>query len=148
MSFELSFKVAWGDLDANGHMANTAYLDYASQSRFAYLATLGFGPAAFVAHGIGPVIFEDRLCYRRELRLLQPFSVSLHLSGLSSEGRHFALENRFADDDGRLAATVRARAAWFDLEQRRVTQPPPPLREAWQTLPRSDDFEILRRQPT
>jgi acyl-CoA thioester hydrolase len=32
------FTVVWGDLDANQHMRNTAYLDYAAQSRFIFLA--------------------------------------------------------------------------------------------------------------
>ena len=29
MPFEMTFHVAWAHLDANGHMANTAYLDIA-----------------------------------------------------------------------------------------------------------------------
>ncbi|HKZ73564.1 MAG TPA: acyl-CoA thioesterase [Steroidobacteraceae bacterium] len=53
------FTVLWGDLDANQHMRNTAYLDYAAQSRFVFLASQGFGPGEFRRHRMGPVVLRD-----------------------------------------------------------------------------------------
>ena len=48
------FQVTWADLDANRHLKNTGYLDYAAQSRFLYFAAGGFGQQQFAELNIGP----------------------------------------------------------------------------------------------
>lgn len=80
--FEARFQVAWAQLDANGHMANTAYLDVAVDVRFMYFASRGFPPAEWARLGIGPVVRRDEVDYRRELRLLDSYSVNFLLAGL------------------------------------------------------------------
>ncbi|MEJ2085295.1 MAG: thioesterase, partial [Acidobacteriota bacterium] len=40
--YEARYRVAWVDIDMNGHMANSRYLDYATQTRLQYIASRGF----------------------------------------------------------------------------------------------------------
>lgn len=137
------FQVSWSDLDANRHMGNSAYLDYASQSRFLYLSSAGFGPSEFQKTGVGPAIFEDRIQYRKELHFLQRFRVELWLSGQSDDGRHYAFESRFLREDDTLIALVNTRASWFDLNTRKVCAPPDALKAAMDALPRTEGFQVL-----
>jgi acyl-CoA thioester hydrolase len=139
------FTVAWGDLDANQHMRNTAYLDYAAQSRFLFLASQGFSPESFRRHRMGPVVFRDEVEYRRELKHLETFTLTLELAAMSEDGAKFVLENTFTDARGRPAALVRSDAAWFDLEARRVASPPAGLLEAMNRMPRTAGFVVLER---
>jgi acyl-CoA thioester hydrolase len=75
------FVVGWGDLDGNNHMGNTAILDLAGDTRFLYFAHHGFPGHRFAEERIGPVIVRDELVYRKELRLLDEFTVDLKIIG-------------------------------------------------------------------
>ena len=66
MPFEMTFHVAWAHLDANGHMANTAYLDIAVGVRMMYFASQGFPASEFARLRIGPVVRRDEVDYYRE----------------------------------------------------------------------------------
>ncbi|TFV99489.1 thioesterase [Oxalobacteraceae bacterium OM1] len=137
------YTVAWGDLDANDHLRNTAYLDYAAQTRFLYLRDRGFTPLHFREAGIGPVVLSEQISYFKELRFLEVFAVTMHLGGMSPDGSKFIMVNRFLKQDGRQAAEVATRGAWFDLRQRRVAVPPEALTEALLALPRTESFEAM-----
>lgn len=62
--FEARFQVQWADLDGNGHLRNTRYLDYAAQTRMMYFAAHDFAPEAFATHAVGPVALQDTVTYR------------------------------------------------------------------------------------
>src|SRR6185436_20451511 len=86
LPFRRAYRVQWADLDAIGHLRNSAYLDYAVDTRFSYLAEQGFTAADFAAAGIGPVVLLDEIRYRRELRFQEDFTVTFALAGLSADG--------------------------------------------------------------
>lgn len=138
-----AFQVAWGDLDGNAHMRNTAYLDRAADARLRFFAGQGFDPGEFARLRMGPVMLRDEIEYRRELHLLQHARVDCALAGLSEDGSRFRIRNRFRRADGTLAATVTSTGGWLHLDRRRLVAPPPALLAAVQRLPRSDDFHAL-----
>ena len=45
--FERTLQVGWGDLDANQHMRNTAYLDRSADVRMMYFLDRGFSMREF-----------------------------------------------------------------------------------------------------
>lgn len=143
--FTASYQVAWADLDANAHMRNTRYLDYASQTRFLYLASAGFPPPAFRKANVGPAIFRDEVTYKRELRHLARFTVELRLAAQSGDGSQYVFAETFLHEDGVVAAEVRTHAAWFDLSARKVVAPPPQLKAAMDALAHTGDYEERSR---
>lgn len=142
-AFLRTFQVRWGDLDANGHMANTAYLAAASDVRMMRFQTEGFSMREFERLHFGPVVFRDEVTYRKELRLLEPYRVGLEVAGLSADGQHFRLRNPFTREDGTPVAEVLSTGAWMDLATRRLAPPPEALRQVLEALPRSADFTSL-----
>lgn len=60
--------VAWGELDAFGHVNNTVYFRYFEDVRIAYLDAIGFlgGPTGG-AKGIGPILHSTMCRFRRPL---------------------------------------------------------------------------------
>lgn len=141
--FEAAFQVLWADVDANNHFKNTAYLDYAAQTRFLYNAAHGFPPAAFMEHGIGPVILEDKVVYRRELRFLDQFKVQFLTAGQNSDGSRFVIANPIFTADGKLSADIRSNGLWLDLNTRKPVVPPPALKAAMDSLAHTEDYAPL-----
>ena len=94
----------WGDMDFNGHMRNTAYLDASGDLRVRYFADHGFTAGEFERLQVGPVILRDTLEYYRELHLLEEVEVRLSLLGLSDDGSHFRMRNDFRRLDGQSVA--------------------------------------------
>jgi acyl-CoA thioester hydrolase len=141
--FERPFHVAWAHLDANAHMANTAYLDLVVDVRFLYFTQCGFPPEEFARMKLGPVVRRDEVDYYRELRLLQSIRVNFLLAGLSADASRFRIRNEIRREDGELAARVTTLGGWFDLAARKLVVPPEKLAEAMRTLTRTDDFEPL-----
>lgn len=141
--FVRRFAVRWGDVDFNGHMRNTAYLDVSGDVRMLCFAAAGFPTSEFARLRFGPVVRRDELEYFRELRLLDEFSVSLVVAGLSEDGSRFRLRNEFGAADGARVARVTSDGGWLDLERRRLAPPPPELAGILLSLPRTDDFEML-----
>ena len=143
MAFEITRTVSWGHLDANGHMANTSYLDLSADARFAYLSSHGFTPAEFAKLRIGPVVRRDEIEYLRELHLLQTVRVNYLLAGTSDDASAFLVRNEIYRPDGKLAARVTSTGGWFDLDARKLIVPPEVLANAMLKLERSNDFRVL-----
>ncbi|HEY5798821.1 MAG TPA: thioesterase family protein [Burkholderiaceae bacterium] len=141
--FRADFQVTWSDLDANVHLRNTGYLDYAAQTRFLYLAQAGYTPKEFKQANMGPVVFSETITYHRELHFLEQFQVAIHLAGMSESGAKFIMANRFLKSDGTVAAEVRSTGAWFNIGTRKVSAPEPGLFNAMNGLPRTEDFQVL-----
>ena len=59
----------WGDMDFNGHMRNTAYLDKSADVRMMFFAEHGFSMSEFMRLKIGPVVMKDEIEYQREGKL-------------------------------------------------------------------------------
>jgi acyl-CoA thioester hydrolase len=141
--FSKTFHVRWGDMDSNAHMANTAYLDACVDVRLMYFREHGFPMREFERLRIGPVVLRDELDYFRELRLLEPVTITFQLAGLSEDASRFRLRNELFREDGALAARVSTLGGWLDLSKRRLTVPPKALAEALRLLQKTEDFQEL-----
>jgi acyl-CoA thioester hydrolase len=139
--------VRWSDVDANGHARNTAYSDFASDARFAFLAEHGFPLAKLHALRLTPVILAERLTYRREVTLGEQLSVSVAVAGLSDDASRGTMEHRITKADGASAAVVRIDAAWLSLKTRRLAAPPEQLVKVMRAAPRTKAFEALPPNP-
>lgn len=143
MPFERTLYARWGDMDFNGHMKNTAYLDASADVRMMFFAEHGFSMREFERLRFGPVIMKDELEYFRELRLLEPVRVTLEADALSEDGTRFRLVNEFFRADGQKAARVTSSGGWLDLEARKLKPPPEELRRLLELLPRTAGFASL-----
>ena len=132
--------VGWAHLDANGHMANTAYLALSADVRMFYFAEHGFPSTEFGRLAVGPVIQRESLEYRRELHLLDPIEVTLAAEAMSPDGARWVLINEFIRSDGQVAARVTSTGGWLDLKARALIAPPPALAEVVRATPRTAAF--------
>ncbi len=107
--FSRTLYVGWSDVDANGHMANTAYLSKVVDVRMMFFEEQGFTMRDFERLRLGPVVMRDELEYFREFRMLELIRITLSLAGLSEDGSRFRLRNELFKEDEKLAARLSGR---------------------------------------
>jgi acyl-CoA thioester hydrolase len=144
--YRKTFTAGWGQIDANGHLANTAYLDLAADVRLSFFAEHGFPPGEFRRLAIGPVVKKDEVEYFREVSLHDAVTVTFAALAMSADGARFVVENEIWLGDER-AAVVRSTGGWLDLQRRRLTAPPAALQAAMRQVPRAPGFTVLPSLP-
>lgn len=146
--YQQEFEVRWADLDPNGHMRHTAYMDCAAQARVGFLNADGFTLERFRALGIGPVLFREEAQYLREVRANERLRVTTEIAGLSPNRKHWRIRHQIFKADGELACVVNVQGAWLDLRARKIVPSPAELTQAMEKVPRTQDFaEFEPRKP-
>ena len=87
------FEIRWSDVDANRHLANSAYTNFMSHTRMGFFIEKGLTMDVLVKHNSGLVVFYEHMYYFKEAFLGQPISVSLEVSGLSIDGMFFKFDH-------------------------------------------------------
>ncbi len=142
--FARPFTVRWSDCDAIGHLRNTAYSEYATGVRIAFLAERGFGWERLLASRFGPVLLHEHLDYLREVRLGETVEADFAVVGLSPDGARFRIEHEIWRPGGKKAARVVVEGGWMDLDRRKLRLPPDELVRVLQEAPRGEPFEVMR----
>ncbi|MCE2613427.1 thioesterase family protein [Flavobacteriaceae bacterium D16] len=142
------FEVRWNDLDANRHLANSAYINFMSHTRMAFLMGLGFDQEALAEHQIGPVVFYEHLYYFREIFAGKPIRVSLELKGLSEDGMYFEFHHNFYDHKGRNLAHCELIGGWISLKTRKLIPLPEHFLSAFDAVEKAEGFRILSAMDT
>lgn len=142
-AFEITVEVRWDDLDANRHVRNTAFSEYASNARFHLLVAHGFDQMRLEQLRFGPVMMREDIHYRRELFFGDVLTVRVHAAGLSTDGSHWRVYQEVLRPDGKEAATLFIQGGWIQLDQRKLVAPPEELAAVLLSLPRTADFAEL-----
>lgn len=142
--FTTTLHVRWSDCDANGHAANTAYSEYGTDTRVAYLASHGWTLEDFMKHRCGPVITREEIDYLRELRMGDEVKVDIALVGGSADESRWKIQHEFTRTrDGKVCARILLTGGWMDLDARRLRRPPEQLAETFRKIERSAAWEVL-----
>ncbi len=142
-----TYTVRWADCDANGHMRNTSYSEYGTDTRVSFLAEGGFTFESFVDHRVGPVLLHEALDYMREVRLGEVIEVDLTILGLSPDGARFKFEHDIWLPNKKKAARIVLAGGWMDLDTRKLRVPPPELLRLMHSGPRAATVEELKPLP-
>lgn len=142
--FEKTFHVGWANIDFNGHLGNTSFMDLAVDVRMFFFTENGFSVAEFQRQRFGPVILKDEIEYYKEMYLLDKIRITFQSAGLSEDASRFKLRNEFFREDGKLAARLNTIGGWLDLDKRKLIVPPKELADAMKSLVRTEDFEVFQ----
>ncbi|MDQ2069562.1 acyl-CoA thioesterase [Natronospira bacteriovora] len=141
--FERDYEIRWVDLDPNGHMRHSAYLDYGAQIRLAALADAGLGMGEMAKLGVGPVLYKESIEYHREIRGGETIRIGTELTGVSKNGKHWRMRHVIKKADGEVAAVIEVRGAWLDLKARRIAPAPEQVQAVVDAMPHAEDFEVF-----
>ena len=146
--FLQEFEIRWSDLDANRHLANSAYINLMSHTRMSYLGQLGFNQKTMAQYSIGPVVFYEHVYYFKEVFPGKPVQVSLGFKGMSEDGMFFEFQHDFYDAAGKNFARCEMMGAWMDLGSRKLTGLPPIFLDAFDKMEKTSDFRLLTKADT
>lgn len=149
MNFEISFPTIWANFDANAHMRHTAYNDYAAEVRSRFFAANGFSLTDFAQHNIGPILFTENTKFYREILIGENIKVNLIFIAASNKFERFKFKHQIIKDNDVVSAEIEIYGAWIDLTKRKLTTPPQPMIDIFNSLEKSSDFEeiILNSKP-
>lgn len=142
------FEIRWNDIDANRHLANKAYIEYAAHTRMTFLSELGFDQRSLGKFNIGPVVFYEHVYYFKEVFYGRPVKVSLELAGMSEDGKFFEFVHNFYDYKGRNFARCEMMGAWLDLKTRKLIPLPEDMLQFMDRVERPDNFRYLTKEDT
>ena len=146
--YKKQIEIRWSDIDANRHLANSAYINFMSHTRTAFLHEHGFSLSELVKEGLGPVVFHEHVHYFKETFLGHPVTVTLEVSGLSEDGMFFKFDHNFYNHKGENLAFCEIFGAWIDLHSRKLTNLPEDLLALTKQFPKAEDFKILTKEDT
>ncbi|MDG3583156.1 MULTISPECIES: acyl-CoA thioesterase [Galbibacter] len=142
------FEIRWNDLDANRHLANKAYIEFAAHTRMSFLIENGFDQRLLGKLNIGPVVFYEHIYYFKEVFSGKPLTVSLELKGMSEDGMFFEFHHNYYDYKGRNVAHCEIMGAWIDLEARKLIGLPEEVSHLFDKVERAKDFRVLTKEDT
>ena len=147
-AYSMTYDIRWADLDANGHVNYSAYIDAAADLRYRFFSERGFSPDGFLELGIGAVYSSIAANFLREVRVGESISITYALTGLSPKGVRWKVHHDILKSTGKKAAEVDLEGVIFDLNTRRPVAPTPDLFAVLDQIPRASTFEILsERRP-
>ncbi|MEU2084516.1 thioesterase family protein [Streptomyces albus] len=116
--FTVPVTVRGYETDVQGHLNQAVYLQYAEHARWSVLHAAGIEQQHLLAERVGPVVLEQTVRYRRELRAGDEVTVSCAFEW--GEGKVFHVHQEIRTTDGTLAAEVTGVGGVIDLDARRL----------------------------
>lgn len=136
-------KVIWAQMDANQHLRHSAYADLAAQARVELLESMELNMDVFQKLKIGPILFREELIYLKEIRGTQRVKISSELVKSRPDGSRWSIRHEVFREDGVKSAIINVEGAWLDLVQRKLTGLPENFADAFNAMPKSEDYEQL-----
>lgn len=115
-------------LDSFGHVNNARYLEIFEQARWNWLNAFGLDIGHIRRTGIGPVILEVRLRFRKELLPRQPIRISSWSEPVQKKTFLIRQELHLLSDtkaEPELASELTVTAGLMDMHLRKLIEPPP-----------------------
>ncbi len=148
MSYKKTFEIRWSDLDANRHLANSAYQNMMSHTRMGFLVECGFSQKTLLKYAIGPIVFYEHIYYFKEFLAEDVVIVDLKLKGISEDGMFFSFEHDFFNGKGENCARCEMMGSWIDMKTRQLTSLPEHLLKPMEALEKTEDFKLLTKEDT
>jgi len=104
--YSRTYEIRWSDLDANGHVNYSAYINAAGDLRYRFFCEHDFPPEKFEALRIGPVYTAIHAQFLREVRLGETVTITYALSGVSPQGSRWKVQHDILKSNGKKAVSL------------------------------------------
>lgn len=117
-SFESEIKVRWNEMDANGHVNNSVFMQYFDQARIEAFATVGFGADVMREKNMGPVIYNAQIDYKKELKHPDSVRILTQFTDVQ-KSRGTVVQNMFSATTGDLISSAQFKGIFMDFSRKR-----------------------------
>jgi len=128
----VQFPVAWGEMDALGHVNNTVYFRYFESARIAYLTKINFiDPAA--NNGIGSILASTQCDFRKTLAYPDTVAIGARVTEIGSD--RFTMEYRLVSHRlQKIAAEGKGIIVSYNYHEKRKADLPEAIRRNIQAV--------------
>lgn len=126
--FSYPLTIKEGHLDTFNHVNNATYLQLLEEARWEIIANNGYGIEEIKRKGIGPVVLEIHIKYKKELKLREKIVIETKCVGV--EGKVTSLQQEIKNQEGKVCATALVTVAVFDINTRKIISLPEDWLEA------------------
>ena len=128
----IEIPVAWGEMDAFGHVNNVAYLRWFESSRIAYFERIAAMTDVTRGDG-GPILAETRCRFRLPLAYPDRVLVGARVSAVGED--RFTMQHAIASTKaGRIAADGEGIVVWYDYGAAKKARLPDEVRARIEAL--------------
>lgn len=110
-------------LDSYGHVNNATYVEILEEARWESITQNGYGYEKVQSTGIGPVILEISVKFRKELKLREKVRVTVQAGPM--KGKIGTINQTILKDDGTVALEGHVVYGMFDLKTRKLVEANP-----------------------
>lgn len=121
MSSNYELIIRESHLDTFGHVNNATYLTLFEEARWELIHSRGFGLPQIKALGLGPVVLEAHLQFKRELLLRQKIRIQTEL--IDYQGKIGRLRQTLFNEVGEDCCSAEFVFGLFDLKSRKLVKP-------------------------
>jgi YbgC/YbaW family acyl-CoA thioester hydrolase len=128
-NLDYEFTVRESHLDTFGHVNNAEYLRLFEEARWEIITAGGYGLKEIKEKGVGPVLLEVNLKFKKELRLRQRIRIETEI--FEQNSKIFIIKQRMVNvKSGDLHSEALYTAGVFDTEKRKLVDIPDDWRRA------------------
>ena len=142
--YKIKIKTTWAHCDANAHVKNTAFSEFATHCRLTFFEEKEFPPRELAKHQIGPVIMREEVLFFREVSMMETVEVSCELQASTEDYAKFSFLHQVFKENGKKAAQLTVEGLWLDLSLRKATIPPDFLQKICAEIPKIENFEWIK----
>lgn len=129
---EIEQAVAWGDMDAFGHVNNVVYFRYFENARLEYFSRVGWWDLQDTL-GVGPIVASTSARFRRALTYPDTIRIGARIKQLGTD--RFVMEHRIVSTKlGEVATEGEVVVVAFDYRTKMKAPLPPELLERIQRV--------------
>lgn len=115
--------VRWSDLDPNRHLANSAYMQFTSFARIAFLRDFGITMEELGKMSLGPAILHEEFSFFKEAYEGDEIYITVEIGGMSEDGMLYTFHHNLYRADGTHLCHSELFGVWFDLNTRKMIAP-------------------------
>jgi acyl-CoA thioester hydrolase len=136
----LEIPVAWGDMDALGHVNNTVFFRFFESARIAYLDAIGL--SGNERKGVGPILAATQCQFRRPLHFPDTVLVGARTTEMLAD--RFTMEYRIVSSaHDAVAADGNGVVVAYDYDDQRKTELPEAVKDRIIQLERRQRSGVL-----
>ncbi len=142
--FAKEYIVTFSDMDMNGHLKNSAYSEYATDVRIAFLRQIGM-PLDLSRVVYAPVALRELFDYRSEIRHGQSIVVDLALQGIAHSRSRFLFKHcLYSKEESQICCVLWIEGAFINFKTRKLCRRiPPEIYEGIEKLHKAENFQYF-----
>ncbi|MBK22795.1 MAG: thioesterase [Halobacteriovorax sp.] len=121
-TFQYPMLIIEKHLDTFGHVNNATYLELYEEARWDFIEKNGWGLKKIQSTGVGPVILELNLKFKRELKNREKITITSVFKEMKNS-KVMVLYQQMLKEDGTLASELELDIGVFDLKERSLIKP-------------------------